>query len=215
MRQLITIPTIVVAAAAVALTGCATRGWVRQLVGQTDAKVQQTDARVTESRQRLEGMGDTLTSLEGAVTETGQMARAAQGRADEAYGRADEVDHRLTRLWNSRNARTAVETVHVHFGFDRTDLDDGAQTALLTLVEELEQHASLSVDVEGYTDLKGSRDYNVRLSHRRAEAVRLYLVERGVELPRIHFIGRGPLGDPATPPALKRRVTVRLVAPVE
>jgi outer membrane protein OmpA-like peptidoglycan-associated protein len=220
-RHLVTTATIVVATA-IALTGCATKDWVRQLLGQTDAKV-------AENNQRIEGIGYKVSSLEGAVAETGEVAKAAQGRADqaqnraeqaygradEAYGRADEVNSRLTRLWNNRNARTAVETLHVHFAFDRADLDDGAQTALLALVDELKQNGNLSVDLEGYTDLKGPREYNLRLSQRRAEAVRLYLVERGVELPRIHLIGRGPLTEGDAKPELKRRVTVRLVAPTE
>jgi outer membrane protein OmpA-like peptidoglycan-associated protein len=227
-RHLVTTSMIAVATV-IALTGCATKDWVRQLLGQTDAKV-------AESNQRIEGIGYKVTSLEGAVAETSEVAKAARGRADqaqdradqahgraeqaygradEAYGRADEVNGRLTRLWNNRNARTAVETLHVHFAFDRADLDDGAQTALLTLVDELKQNANLSVDLEGYTDLKGPREYNLRLSQRRAEAVRLYLVERGVDLPRIHLIGRGPLTEGDAKPELRRRVTVRLVAPTE
>jgi len=93
--------------------------------------------------------------VDGAVKEAGDATRTAQGRADAAYGRSDEVNTRLTRLWNGRSKRNVVETLEVQFGFDRSDLSDGAQTALLGVVKELKTNADLTVDLEGYTDPRG------------------------------------------------------------
>jgi outer membrane protein OmpA-like peptidoglycan-associated protein len=142
--------------------------------------------------------------------------RVERDRVAEALSaRVDEVSARLSRLWASRNRRTVIAVLHVHFPSDREEIDDGAQAALGQLVEELRRNENLVVDVEGYTDMVGARDHNLELSRRRAEAVRLYLVEQGVELSRVHAIGRGPLADPAVPADRKRRVTIKLIAPSE
>jgi OOP family OmpA-OmpF porin len=99
----------------------------------------------------------------------------------------------------------------VYFGFDRSDLDDGAQTVLLALVKELQANPSLTVELAGYTDTKGPREYNYQLSQRRVEAVRRFLVDKGVGLSRIQAVGLGPVIAAQTPEAQKRRVTARLM----
>jgi outer membrane protein OmpA-like peptidoglycan-associated protein len=188
-------------AAGLATAGCATKGWVNELVTKKEAQADQRFART-----------------EATLTEVGDGARAARTRADEAYGRADaahgradEVNTRLTRLWNGRYKRDVVETLHVQFGFDRWDLSDGAQTALLQITKELKENPQLSVDLEGYTDPSGPREYNIGLSQRRVESVRRFLVGNGADLSRIYHVGLGPLTAKNEQAALQRRVTVRLM----
>jgi outer membrane protein OmpA-like peptidoglycan-associated protein len=234
MRRLLRIG-IVTPAVLLLLTGCATRDWVRDLLGQKETRIDQriagVEGRVGEQAQRAEGMGSRLSGLETGLGETREAARGARVRADEAYGRAEqasgraeaafgragEVDSRLTRLWSNRHARDLVETIHIQFGFDRWDLSDGAQSVLVALIKELRQNPRLTVELEGYTDSIGPREYNVQLSHRRVEAVRRYLVEKGIELPRIHSIGLGPLPDNGKREEQEknRRVTLRLMVPKE
>jgi outer membrane protein OmpA-like peptidoglycan-associated protein len=134
--------------------------------------------------------------------------------------KADETGARLTRLWANRNTRVPGETIAILFRFDRWDLDDRGQTALLELAKQLQDNPNLMVELEGYTDSVGSGPYNIQLSQRRAEAVRRFLVEKGVELHRIQSIGLGdirPSADNATAKGREqnRRVMVRTVAPVE
>jgi len=193
MRRIVTwsAPLVLVV---VATTGCATKDWVNDKLGKRQAQ-----------------MDDRLARVDGAVKEAGDATRTAQGRADAAYGRADEVNTRLTRVWNGRSKRNVVETLEVQFGFDRSDLSDGAQTALLGVVKELKTNADLTVDLEGYTDPTGTRDYNVGLSQRRVESVRRYLIENGADLARINSIGMGPLVAANAEHAKLRRVTVRLM----
>ncbi len=188
--------------AVVATTGCATRDWVNEKLGKKQARM---DERFTQ----VDGRFGTV---EGQMREIGDSTRMAQGRADAAYGRVDEVDSRLSRLWNGRNKRNVVETLHVLFGFDRSDLSDGAQTALLGVVKELKANPDLSVDLQGYTDPTGTRDYNVGLSQRRVESVRRFLIENGADLARVHSVGLGPLVATAAGEHPKlRRVTVQLM----
>ena len=193
MRRIVTwsAPLVLVA---VATTGCATKDWVNEKLGKRQAQ-----------------MDERFAQVDVAVKDVGTAAGTAQGRAEAAFGRADEVNARLTRVWTGRNKRTVVETLHVQFGFDRSDLSDGAQTALLGVVKELKTNADLTVDLEGYTDPTGTREYNVGLSQRRVESVRRYLIENGTDIARIHSIGMGVLVAANAEHAKLRRVTVRLM----
>jgi outer membrane protein OmpA-like peptidoglycan-associated protein len=218
---------VVPAAVALLVSGCATKNFVREMVGKSEQEMDQrvgqvnervvtVEGRLGEESQRMTRVEGQLTGVETKVGQVGEQARAAQTRADAAFGRADEVDSRLTRLWSNRNKRQLVETVHVQFGFDKADLTDGAQTALLTIIKELRANPALTVELEGYTDQTGPRDYNVTLSQRRVESVRRYLVEQGAELPRIHSVGLGPLGaGKGEEGAKQRRVTVKLMIAAE
>jgi outer membrane protein OmpA-like peptidoglycan-associated protein len=207
------------AAVALLLTGCATRQWVRETLGRqqatTDQRIAGIENTVREERIRVEGMGTRLVRVETGVEEAARRAEAAHSRADTAFQRAEEVDRRLTRLWSRRHARQPVDSLDVTFGFDRWELTDGAQTALLGIVRELQANPALTVDLAGYADPKGPRAYNLALSQRRVEAVRRFLVAQGIELPRINSIGLGVLEDRAVPDEKKRRVTVRLMVPAE
>ncbi|HEX5815499.1 MAG TPA: OmpA family protein, partial [Methylomirabilota bacterium] len=118
---------------------------------------------------------------------------------------------RVSRLWNNRHKRDVVETLHVQFGFDRWDLSDGAQTALLQITRDLKENPLLTVDLEGYTDQTGPHAYNVILSQRRVESVRRFLIGNGADLSRIYSVGLGALNGKEERPALKRRVTVRVM----
>lgn len=181
------------------VTGCvATRGWVDERVSAVD---QQRRQDVAEQGRRMDG-------VEVSVREGHEIAKGARTRAD-------EVDARLTRLWDKRNARNLSDSVTVQFKFNRSDLDDAAETALVGLVRDLQQNPKLMIELEGYADPKGTRDYNVQLSQRRVETVRRYLVQNGVEITRIHWIGLGQINDPKVSDASKRRVIVKVMVPVE
>jgi outer membrane protein OmpA-like peptidoglycan-associated protein len=199
--------TLVIVVGLVA-SGCATKGWVNDLIGKKDAQIDQrfarTDAAVAE-------VGDSARAAKDRAEAAHGRAEAAHGRADAAYGRADEVNTRMSRLWNNRHKRDVVETLHVQFGFDRWDLSDGAQTALLQITKDLKENPLLTVDLEGYTDQTGPQAYNVILSQRRVESVRRFLIGNGADLSRIYSVGLGPLNGKEERAALKRRVTVRVM----
>lgn len=210
-------------------SGCLSKTWVqeeldrrdtrieRDLAGlqasttqaQRDANLAQEDAGVAQ--QRVKAVDQRVGTLEARTTELGERTQGAWARADGATARADGVDAKLTRLWASRNARPVVNILQVEFRFDQSTLDDTAKSMLFVLVRELRGNPELALDLEGYTDSKGSHQYNVRLSQRRVESVRRYLIEQGVEQHRIRASARGPLGGAAVPEERKRRVDVKLV----
>ena len=183
-----------------------------------NTRVDSVEGRASQAFQKAESAGVRLGALESSVTSASEAARGARERADAAMAKAEGVDAGLTKLrtnqqntkYNRHNTRT-VETVNVQFGFDRSDLDDGAQTTLLGLVKDLQANPNLTVELVGYTDMKGAREYNYTLSQRRVDAVRRFLVEKGVQAGRIQAVGLGALGDRGVPEAQKRRVSARLM----
>jgi len=194
------------------VSGCATRDWVRDLVGKKEVEI----------GERMDGLGNQIKTTDANLGETTKLARGAGERADGAIAKADGamakaggVDSRLTRIWSNRYNHKAVDTVEVYFGFDQADLSDGAQTALLGVVKELEASPTLVVKLDGFTDPKGTRNYNYALAQRRVEAVRRFLADKGVQLSRVQAVGMGPLDDRGTPDDKKRRVTVTLMTDAE
>ena len=215
MRRIVTLSAPLVLAA-LASAGCiATRDWVNENLGKRQAQIDDRFSRTETSVREVRDATRVAQTRADAANERaeGAFGRAedARGRADAAYGRADDVNSRLSRLWTGRNKRNVVETVHVQFGFDRSDLSDGAQTALLGIIKELKTNADLTIDLEGFTDPTGPREYNYGLSQRRVDSVRRYLIENGADLGRIYSIGMGPLNGGAAEHAKLRRVTVRLM----
>jgi outer membrane protein OmpA-like peptidoglycan-associated protein len=192
--------SVLLVVVALVTSACATKGWVNEMMGKKGAQIDQRFARTDA----------TITEVGDGTRIAKERADAAYTRAEGAYERADEVNSRLSRLWNGRHKRDLVETLHVQFGFDRADLTDGAQTALLQVTKELKENPLLSVDLEGYTDPTGPREYNIGLSQRRVESVRRFLAGNGADLSRIHSVGLGPLNGKEQA-ALQRRVTVRLM----
>jgi outer membrane protein OmpA-like peptidoglycan-associated protein len=190
------------------VSGCATRDWVRDLMGKKEVEI----------GERMDGLGNQIKTTDANLGETTKLARGAGERADGATATADGamakaggVDSRLTRIWSNRYNHKTVDTVEVYFGFDQAELSDGAQTALLSVVKELEASPTLVVKLGGFTDPKGTKDYNYALAQRRVEAVRRFFVGKGVQLSRVQAIGMGPLDDRGSPDEKKRRVTVTLM----
>jgi outer membrane protein OmpA-like peptidoglycan-associated protein len=64
------------------------------------------------------------------------------------------------------------------FDFDKAELKPRAQQALNQVGQIIRERAKSTVVIEGYTDAKGSDNYNQKLSERRAQAVHKWLIER-------------------------------------
>ena len=79
----------------------------------------------------------------------------------------------------------------VLFGYDRSDLEDGGRSTLQKQAAWLQRYPTVVLTVEGHADERGTREYNLALGARRAQAVRDYLVSLGVSGARIDTISYG------------------------
>lgn len=80
---------------------------------------------------------------------------------------------------------------NVYFGFDKSNITTESAKELDKLVNIMETNASLKVEVSAYTDSRGSSDYNLKLSNRRAKSTIDYLVSKGIERNRLKGKGYG------------------------
>ena len=79
----------------------------------------------------------------------------------------------------------------VQFDFDRYDLDAEDQARLGAQAKWLNQYANRTLTIEGHCDERGTREYNLGLGERRANAVRQYLISQGVDGNRVKTISYG------------------------
>jgi peptidoglycan-associated lipoprotein len=79
----------------------------------------------------------------------------------------------------------------VFFETDSAELTVQARATLDKQAQWLRQYGRYAFTIEGHADERGTREYNIALGARRAQAVREYLVARGIEPSRMHTISYG------------------------
>lgn len=99
----------------------------------------------------------------------------------------------------------------VNFAFDSSNLSTTAQTNLDKLAKVLSDNPDTNINIYGHTDSKGSDQYNLDLSQRRAEAVKSYLINRGISSSRLTSIGVGEAEPKASNETDAGRATNRRV----
>lgn len=78
-----------------------------------------------------------------------------------------------------------------YFDFDRSDIREEDKPAILANANYLAAHSNKKVIVEGHTDPRGSREYNVALGERRANAVTEMLKNKGVSQHQVRVVSYG------------------------
>lgn len=91
----------------------------------------------------------------------------------------------------SRADFSAKATDRVYFDYDQYNLDDADRRALAAQVAWLKQYPTTRVEVQGHADERGTKDYNIALGGRRADAVAAYLKSQGIAEGRIQTISFG------------------------
>jgi len=79
----------------------------------------------------------------------------------------------------------------VFFAFDRSDITPEAQETLARQADWLRRYPNVTVTIEGHCDERGTREYNLALGERRAQAVKNVLVAMGIPASRISTISYG------------------------
>ncbi|MDX1630520.1 MAG: OmpA family protein [Thermoanaerobaculia bacterium] len=167
---------LVVVAAGLLASGCATKEYVEGEVGAVHTRVDTVEGQVEENQ-------TTLRQHDERIEEASDTAKEALERAKEAGKLAE----------GKLLYETVLTDADVQFGFDKTKLSDEAKAALDDFAQPLvEGNENVYVEIQGHTDSVGTEEYNEELGLERAEAVRLYLnKEHGIPLHRMSVISYG------------------------
>jgi peptidoglycan-associated lipoprotein len=79
----------------------------------------------------------------------------------------------------------------VYFSFDDYTVNASSQTQLTQMADQMKANKGTVIQIEGHCDERGSIEYNLALGERRAQAVKNYLTNLGVEAARLSTISYG------------------------
>jgi peptidoglycan-associated lipoprotein len=118
---------------------------------------------------------------------TNAANQAAQAAADQAA--ADKAAAEAAAKAAAEAAAANLQTVF-YFGFDQATLSAETRAALDAQVAAL-KNLNTKIRLEGNTDDRGTREYNMALGERRANAVANYLIINGIERYRVETVSYG------------------------
>jgi len=134
------------------------------------------------------------------ATESASAIEAEQVASEQAAAKAAMAKAAMAKA--AKEAMAALDTVF-YFDFDQSMLSAETRAALDGQVAHLKTTTS-SIRLEGHADERGTREYNVALGERRANAVSGYLIGNGIPSYRIEVVSYGEeraanygTGDPA------------------
>lgn len=127
-------------------------------------------------------------ATDGAVT-TGERADGQGLDGTGVYGDGSSVDGSVVP-GSQQDLATNVGD-RVFFAYDSSDLAPEARDTLNRQVEWLNRYPNLAITVEGHSDERGTREYNIALGDRRATTVKNYLTSMGVPASRVNTISYG------------------------
>jgi outer membrane protein OmpA-like peptidoglycan-associated protein len=208
-----------------ALTGCATKNYVRTqtapIIDETNQLNDKTAANNRAIKDTDERAQAGITKAQGAADAATQNAQGAQKAAGDAETAANDAVHRADSLASvvaGLDNFRAIGNVSVTFGFDKAVLTREDKDQLDAFAAALGTAKSYILEVTGGTDSTGSAEYNYELSQRRADAVVQYLASK-YQIParRFYLIGIGKdkeVADNKTRDgrAKNRRVDIRLLS---
>ena len=85
----------------------------------------------------------------------------------------------------------AVAGDRVFFGYDSTSLTSEGEATVRKQANWLNQNSGVNITIEGHCDERGTREYNLALGEKRAQAVKNALISNGVNPSRINTISYG------------------------
>jgi outer membrane protein OmpA-like peptidoglycan-associated protein len=224
---------IAVLAGIMVLSGCASRKYVRLQTQALEPSIQEAQNGVKENAERIDavdrraqqgvtaaGAADAkATQAQTAAQNAANAAQAADRKADTANQGVQQANNRIntieSRVANLNDNYAESDKQVVTFKFNSSVLDAAAKSTLDRIAANTGK-TGFMIEIQGYTDSRGSEQYNIGLSTRRAEAVQRYLVSKDIPLFRISIVGLGkedPVADNKKEQgrAQNRRVEVRLL----
>jgi outer membrane protein OmpA-like peptidoglycan-associated protein len=224
--------------AAVIVSGCASRKYVRhevapiepQVAELRDAQGQQAEridavdrraeaalATADRAKTSAEVANDRAAAAGHRAVNAERRADAAEQTAQRAVTRVDIVEEQMEHRINSLDKYKLADEKTVIFKFDSDELTNEAMSRLDDIAGwVVSTGGRYLIELQGFTDGIGTEKYNFGLSERRSESVLRYLVSKNVPLYRISIVGLGktnPVADNGTAKGREqnRRVEIRVL----
>jgi peptidoglycan-associated lipoprotein len=150
-------------------------------------------------------VGCASTDTDESAVNTGDAA--ARSAAEEAAANKAAADAAAAAAAAAANLQTVF-----YFDFDQATLSADTRAALDAQIEAL-RNANTKIRLEGHADERGTREYNMALGERRANAVANYLIINGVERYRVETVSYGeerPINTASTDAAWSENRRVEL-----
>lgn len=134
---------------------------------------------------------DTVTSVGGGVSseDSIRMANEERDRLERERAERDRVERE--RLDRETAGAREVLTEIVFFEYDSDEIGSEAQDKLRLKAAVLAANPNVRLRIEGHADQRGSTEYNLALGQRRAEAVRAFLANYGIDPDRFTTVSFG------------------------
>ena len=177
-----------------------------------------TQTQLSQTRQQLSSTGQQLAGTQQALAGSQQQLASEKQAREAADKRAREAMDRLAASAAGsvkQDTRGTIITIpgSVLFASNKSALLPAAQVKLNAVADALKDQSDRSITIEGHTDSQGTDASNQELSQNRAQAVRDYIVSRGVKSESVKAQGVGssrPVADNTSPEgrANNRRVEI-------
>jgi len=220
MRKFILVLSVAILAAG-STTACATKGYVRNRVGDVNDKVESVSKSLEETQERTRKNEAAIVDANQRIVQVDQKAAAANEAAASARTAADSAATKASAV-EVATKRIVYEVTlsedQGNFKLGQSTLPAEAKARIDEVVKQLKANPNGAyVEVEGYTDNRGDKAYNEKLGLERAESVKRYLYqEHQIPLHRISVISYGS-DKPVAPNTTKagraqnRRVVIRVL----
>ncbi|NNC79759.1 MAG: OmpA family protein [Acidimicrobiales bacterium] len=163
----------------------------------------QADAWLTDTDMTVNGeiVGDTAADRLDEIVQRGAFAGLRPGGVVTVVPPEPGLQEQIDALQSAFTLLQQEVRENVIFELGSADLTDGAKVALIPIIEAMREHPDPVVEVGGHTDDQASEEFNATLSQERADAVRLFLTEGGIDPVRLVAVGYGeslPIADNST-----------------
>ena len=231
MKRLL-MAAVVVAFGVTGSTACATKGYVKNQVGQVSTKVdtlsqsleatqertRQNEAKIAEVDQKaqagIKGAQDAALTADGKAVTADGKATTAMTAAETAAAKAEAVDKSTKRIVYE----VVLSEDSGNFKFGSSKLPDEGKAQLDEMISKLlADPKGAYFEIEGHTDNVGGKDINKKIGMERAEAVKAYLYEaHKIPLHRMNVISYGEEkptteNNSSKARAQNRRVVIRVL----
>ena len=163
-------------------TGCATKKYVKQQIDPVSGRVDELTEVSKRNENAIKDVDSRaqagIQSVQAKANEVDQKALAADQKALEAQNMAKNADSKISSVETRFNQKISnidsykpVDNASVKFKFNRSDLTDEAKATLDELAAKVKGSKGYVLEIQGFTDNKGTEDYHLVLRAKRGQRV--------------------------------------------